>query len=163
MTEYCNLIGAQDSCAVHKPMLTLFPDPLSLQSGSGNETTREQSGEVGLPRLTLTHLEPPMTCPAVPAPAPAGGPILPPMVGRLSSLRLVNAPSHWGSPSVGSVLFPDRSSWVATLDARIRWHTLWLYDCFVPLKMSYCACAVYFVLMPHPSCLVCYTAAIPPC
>ena len=39
VTEYCNLIGAQDSCAVHKPMLTLFPDPLSLQSGSGNETS----------------------------------------------------------------------------------------------------------------------------
>ena len=38
MTEYCNLIGAQDSCAVHKP-ITLFPDPLSLQSGSGNETS----------------------------------------------------------------------------------------------------------------------------
>ena len=28
VTEYCNLIGAQDSCAVHKPMLTVFPDPL---------------------------------------------------------------------------------------------------------------------------------------
>ena len=39
VTEYCNLIGAQDSCAMHKPMLTLFPDPLSLQGGSGNETS----------------------------------------------------------------------------------------------------------------------------
>ena len=103
--------------------------------------TREQSGEVGLPRLTLTHLEPPMTCPAVPAPAPAGGPILPPMVGRLSSLRLVNAPSHWGSPSVGSVLFPDCSSWVATLDSRIRWYTLWLYGQTFALCRSKCPTA----------------------
>ena len=30
MTEYCNLIGLQDSCAVHKPMLTLSPDSLPL-------------------------------------------------------------------------------------------------------------------------------------
>ena len=71
------------------------------------------------------------------------------MVGQLSSLRLVNAPSHWGSPSVGSVLFPDRSSWVATLDSRIRWHTLWLYEqtllCAaqnVPLRMCRVLCRV---------------------
>ena len=36
MTEYCNLIGAQDSYAVHKPAISL-----PLQSGSGNEARLE--------------------------------------------------------------------------------------------------------------------------
>ena len=58
VTEYCNLIGAQDSCALHKPMLTLFPDPLSLQSGSGNETTHTHCH---IPTHTHTHTGAPPT------------------------------------------------------------------------------------------------------
>ena len=30
ITEHCNLIGDQDSCAMHEPTLTISTDPLPL-------------------------------------------------------------------------------------------------------------------------------------